>query len=381
MPLEVPHTWSCPIPQAIRDDRREALACLRPTDTFERLLIRMLPQHVPPVYLEAYPRAVAEIHKRYPKIPRVLASANAWYYNDPLRYFAAEASVRGSRLVAVQHGSGYGMLRAMPLETYEAHMADAFMVWGWAPNIPPYRNLARPNFASLLPKSPNRLVRRKHQILFVATGYPRYLVRFHSAPVGGQWQEYLEWQGRFLEALSAPLRSALRIRLYLNDYGHAVQQRLTARFGPLQWDVSRSFYRQLAKARLVIVDHPGTTVLEALVANVPVLLFWDPQRWEMRPEAEPFFDLLREEGILSDSPEAVAKQIALLGDGLESWWQSEPVQHARTCFIDRYALSHRRWADQWAQALTEQAQRSQEPPISVFTKEHERAPIVSQVGA
>ena len=104
----------------------------------------------------------------------------------------------------------------------------------------------------------------------------------------------------------------------------------------------------------MVIDHPGTSALEVLAANIPMVLFWDPKWWEMRREAEPYFEGLRKVGILWNSPETAAAKLAEIYHDPWAWWGSSEVQQARKNFADRYALAREDWADCWAKALAEE---------------------------
>jgi putative transferase (TIGR04331 family) len=97
-----------------------------------------------------------------------------------------------------------------------------------------------------------------------------------------------------------------------------------------------------------------TTFLEALVANIPTILFWDPTRWEMRDEAEPYFEELRNVGILWHSPEAAAAKVDSVYEDPWEWWGVPGLQEVRQRFVDRYALASKDWARQWAKALKDE---------------------------
>jgi putative transferase (TIGR04331 family) len=360
LPLDVWQTWSFTIPPATFDHRRMGLASLESSDAFERLFVGTLPHHFPMLYLEGYAQARDEVIRRYARVPAVLVSANAWWFNEPFRFVAAEAVEHGSRLIAVQHGGGYGIFRAAPPERHECRIADTFVTWGWGDEGDRrYRNLPHPALSSWLRDSPYGREGRSHRhgsILFVATGHPRYLYRFHSTPVGSQWAEYLDWQLRFLSTLPESLRRHLVFRPYRYDYGHAVRQRINECFAPIRWEATRPFARLLRQARIVVIDHCMTTCLEALVANVPTVLFWDPHRWELRAAAESWFEHLRHVGILWDSPEGAAGKAAQIYHEPTVWWESHAVQEARRSVVQRYALARPDWRECWARALTDIAE-------------------------
>lgn len=81
----------------------------------------------------------------------------------------------------------------------------------------------------------------------------------------------------------------------------------------------------------------STGFLETLGRNIPTIMFWNPKHWELRPSAQPYFDLLKEAGILHETPEAAAARAAEVWDDVAGWWNQPEVQDARRCFCDRFA--------------------------------------------
>lgn len=345
--------------EAVFDRRRHGLETLNASDSFERLVVRMLPRHFPSLYLEGYQAARETICRTHRTWPPLIVSAIGWY-QEGFKFLAAEASARGSRLVTVQHGGGYGLQRLDVREQHESRVADAYWVWGWTSQK--RRGTTRKDVPSLhLSSFVNDQRKRawsRHQtdvIWYVATTHPRYLYRFQSCPVGSQWEEYFAWQRRFFEALSERLRSQILFRPYLRDYGQAMTARLAERFPDLRVDEGQPIAQRIRQAGLLVIDHSGTTLFEAMVANVPTVLFWDSRYWEMREEAKPDVDALRQAEILWDSPEAVAGHVESIAEDPRRWWDSQRVQQARVRFMGRYALADAAWLDRWIEALEHEA--------------------------
>jgi len=353
LPLDVSSDWAFAVPKAVSDSRRESLAGLGYADGFERVMVQLLPQYLPSLYLEGYESAREEILKRYRVVPPVIASAIGWYFNEPFKFFSAEATLRASRLLAVQHGGGYGVFRFSPLELHESRLADSFLVWGWKePETLWCRNVSDPRFLFLEAAA---LGKRKpymqENILFVATDHPRYLYRFHSAPVGTQWEDYLDWQIRFFSAVSGRLLPRISFRPYMHDYGHGIWDRISEAFPQVRLDSHRSLVKAVTRSRLVIVDFLSTTFLEVLTMNNPAIFFWDPDRWEIRDHAQPYFAGLRDAGILWDSPESAAKYLSKIYDNPWSWWNGKMVQEIRRHLLNRFALTRRDWSADWVRIL------------------------------
>jgi len=348
--------WPFPMPAPVLDERRQGLAELNGSGQFERIFVRSLPYNFPPLYLEAFESARAAVTKRLKAIPNVILSALGWYFEEPFKFWAAEASERGSRLLPVQHGGGYGCYRYSASELHEKRLGDTFMVWGWADKGSDHcQNLPSPILSSLAhSKHGNDRCRESRLVLFVSTGYYRYLLRFHSCPVGILGEHYIKWQGRFLEALSPWVRQAVRFRPFHQEWGHSARARILSRFPDVSLDDGKPFHEALQNYRLVVVDYLATCLLETMQYGVPTVLYWNPQYSEVREEAVPYFEHLRSVGILWDSPESAAAKVAEIYDDPWKWWGSEAVQQARQTFVDRYALAGKDWLKDWTVALKEQ---------------------------
>ncbi len=336
------------------DERRNGLMRLSASTEFERVAIRSLPQQMPTLYLERYARAREATVSATRHVPPVVVSVAGWHYQEPFKFLAAEASTQGSRLVAVQHGGGYGLFRYSPSEQHERRVADTFLGWGWAGDASAHGlgNVPSPQLSRLfMARKARRVPDTSETVLFVSTAHMRYLLRFHSCPVGLHTPAYLQWQLQFLTAIPDRLRRVVRFRPYPKEFGYAVRDQITSRLGPFEWDTSGPFAETLRDARLVVIDHSGTTFLEALCYGVPTVLFWDPQLSEVRQEAEPYMEALRTAEILHDSPEAAAAHVTAVYEAPHEWWSRPSVQDARQRFIERYALGRRDWLVSWTRVL------------------------------
>lgn len=360
LPFRVPALSLGPL-VPIFDGRRNALGTLRATDRFQQMLVKLLPQNFPPLYLEGYEAARWQTRRRG-MLPHVVVSAVGWYYNEAFKYAAAEAAERGARLVGSIHGAGYGMYRLNPSQLHEESVSDSYFVWGtWATASDLHRRRMVPppklsNFCSRLRPVPHRTRR----VLFVATTGENYVSRFQSLPVCDQWMEYFAAQERFFAAVSDAIRSEIIIRPHPTGR-HPLRRRLIDRFPDVRWEAKGSFYRDLERSRVVVIDNLLTTMLEALAANRPVLLYWDRRLWEVCDEALPWFERLRAAEILWDSPEGAAVKLNEIYHSSRHWWEGEAVQDARRAFVRRYADVRPDWLGRWRAALTDEIAASRRP--------------------
>ena len=103
----------------------------------------------------------------------------------------------------------------------------------------------------------------------------------------------------------------------------------------------------MMKCRLLVLDHPGTTLNIAMAANVPTVCFWRKEFFPLADQARPFFSLLEDAGILIHDPVGAAEKINALYEDIESWWNDAKRQLARNRWINEYACVNKYWRLEW----------------------------------
>jgi putative transferase (TIGR04331 family) len=93
----------------------------------------------------------------------------------------------------------------------------------------------------------------------------------------------------------------------------------------------------LREAKLVVIPHNGTTLIESIALGVPTVIFWDKSIVWMRPEAQAVFNALEQVGIFHSTPESAAAFINSIWDDVDGWWNSPTTIDARKQFTDQYA--------------------------------------------
>lgn len=346
----LPIDSSCLIPKIYHvnnDKKRLAFHKLDGKDKFMQILIASLPVNFPTLYLEGFKDFSERTLRFWKYFPKVLFFIDGWWFNESLKFFTAYAIENGTKLCICQHGGLYGIAKWFSPETYEVDISDVFFSWGWKSNsYEKIRPLPNPKISALKQKQLKKTSSKK--ILFVGTAHPRYLYRFFSCPVSDKFEQYLQWRNMFIRFLSSRLLANLVVRLYPIDYGQNQKERLSEEFPELQFDdYKHNFLWWLDRVKAVVIDHPVTTMLETLARNVPTILFWDPQHWELRKEAEPAFEQLANVGIWHKTPEKAAQFLNEVEADSFSWWHNPETQAAREFFISRYAYGSKEWLQKW----------------------------------
>jgi putative transferase (TIGR04331 family) len=324
---------------------RQEMIIPHASNPFEKIMEKIIPLQMPTAYLEGYQMLREQALKLFPKQPSLIYTSYAFSANEGFKVWAAENVDNGARLLLSQHGGHYGTGLWEQSEDHQIAISDRFYSWGWnnrsETNIKPMPSgkLQTAKKIKSNPESP---------ILYVLLDVPRYSYRMFSVPVGPQFLDYMSDQMAFLNTISPDVRELLRVRPKTTSYGWSIESRFKdTGFGGQLDSLEKSFLERLRDSRLLISTCNQTTYLETFAANFPTLLFWNPLYWELRPQAEPFFDELRQIGILHDTPESAASKLNDIYDNPMEWWLEPERQLVVKKFNEEFALTSDDWLMKW----------------------------------
>ena len=313
---------------------------------YESILDRLIVEQIPKAYIEGYANLNETSLDAYPAKPKAIFTANAYNSDIGFKMWAAYQVEKGVPLLGTQHGGHYGSNLWSASESHQINVCDRYYTWGWqntgsSKTIPfstgkfsKVQKMIKPNPAG--------------KILLVTTSLPRYSYWMYSAPVGAQILDCLGDQYHFVQSISPEVHEHLLVRLYPYDYGWNEASRWKDECPSLNlYQGRKSLNQQLKESRLFIGTYNATTYLETFSADFPTILFWDPKHWELRPSAMPYFDMLREAGILHDTPESAAKKVNEIYNDPQSWWDQSEVQEAKDEFCHQFARTSDNWFKEW----------------------------------
>ena len=166
---------------------------------------------------------------------------------------------------------------------------------------------------------------------------PQQAYHLLSLFVGSQWLAYFNDQCNFVSNLTETVRQALTVRLYPHDYGWDQAARWRDHYPTLQLDKGRSKIGRLFRnTQLIIATSNSTVYLETIMLDVPTVIFWNPQLYELRASAIPYFEDLKRVGVFHESPDSAAKHVNSIWGNVNAWWQSPELQEVLERFSKRY---------------------------------------------
>lgn len=325
------------------ETQRSRLKFNETADKFQALLLRLIPRAIPMCFIEnlkKYNRGVKS------KGLKAVGSATGWYFNENFKFFAAESSLTGARLMDFQPGGGYGMLLSVPSEISSLER-DVFYTWGWrSENSEKTTPLASPYLSKL--KETHK--RSEERILFVGTTSHKYLCRFASFITPDDIPQYFVDKKRFVDGLNKSVRQKLVYRPYY-EVGWGEINTIKNLMPEISILSKGRLVNLMQKSKVAVFDYFGTSTMEALIIDVPVVWFYNPAANLIRSESVRYFEMLKEAGIMHNSPEEAAKKVnEIYGDPLQ-WWQYPKVQKAKNAFCDRFAATSSNWRKEWIDAL------------------------------
>lgn len=330
-----------------------------PRDDFETVVTRILPAHLPTPLTTCY--ADGESHGP----PPTLWVGHDVYGDMKRTYRVAHTVEAGGKWMSAQHGGGYGQLLEVGHGKVEYESSDGFVTWGWAEEDPSSATLY-PLPSPALSQLPQHREKHSHLIL-VGTMVPAYHYRFHSLIRPEQILDVLQWRRRFLTHTSVDIRKHTSYRPYTIDYG-VDETDFVMETGPeCRILHCGSLAHELSRARLAVVDHVATTLLQTFAMNVPTVLFWNPEVYILHPAATRIFDELRSVGVLFDSPEDAANKVNEIWCDVAGWWKGVEIQNARRRFVNQYARTSKHWRKDWIAFLKTQLRGTANRSVRTIT--------------
>jgi len=312
-----------------REWKFENLNC---DNEFEKILKELIPLQMPTVYLEGYKKLCLNItYANWPKNPKIIWTSNSFYLDDFFKLWAAEKVEFGTPLIIGQHGGHYGQgLFSLP-EYHELQICDHYFSWGWKAN------------SKVIPigflKQNSKLTKIKSlntKALLITSGAPRYSGTLMSIPIAGQVINYIDDQLEFYKSLTPDISKSLIIRLYPYDYGWSQRERWKEAFPSSVIDNNKDFNKSIQDVNLVIAGWNSTTYLEVLALDIPTVLFWKPNLFELNIDAAMLFEELKKVGIFHENPLSAAMHVMEIWDDIDVWWSNPDVVKAKNNFINTY---------------------------------------------
>ena len=336
---QFPQRWQSPalLPSNVDIKKRDKLIIdSKPYIGFEKFVRDLLSEMIPICYLEGFTQLNQQAETLpWPSKPKFIFTSNNFDTDEVFKAWAGLKAEEGAPYFAGQHGNNYGTENGF--DNWPEHVSvDNFFTWGWT-------NGSFKNIPAFIFKTDNVRMQSKPDggLLLLETHLPAMT---RSDDVWHEFGIYQKQQFRFVEALPKEIKKELTVRLHdswvktrwSDDErwrDHKTSPSLDPGIDPM--------VKIIAKNRLMVHSYDSTGILEGLASNIPTLCFWNGDLDHIVPKAKPYYKLLKNVGIIADSPEHAAQFVTKNWHNIEEWWGSSRVQNARVVFCEQYARVER----------------------------------------
>lgn len=273
------------------------------------------------------------------------------YYGEEAKLRLALAIEGGERLIVTQHGGNYGTLQAMSNSAEVEYRHRAFFSWGWSEHGD-YAGRIHALPSPYLSKWAGSHRERREEMIFVGTFANLLAYRLDSVPQALQNLRHRRRKLEFFRRLSPAVAAHTWYRPYFLESGALEDGAFFREQCPELRFLEGNLPRRLIGSRLLLVDHPITTLNFAMAANIPLVGLWEKEAWAFCRQAQPYFEALERVGVIFEDAAESADHVNRIWDDVEGWWNQPEIQIARKAWCDRYARTDRwGWWWQWARAL------------------------------
>ena len=307
------------------DFRKKLDFSVKDLSEYEIFLTKIMFEQISLSYVECFSdlKKAHELNK-WPENPAAIVTAADYFSDDLFKYYCANSVLTGSKINLICHGGG-GKYKYSDWQDIDFNICDNYFTWGWSE----YSSKCVQGFFIKDVGYKRNETKNEKTLLHIILPQYRYLKGIDATPSYEQYiNEYLNDQIQLLNKLRHGAKKEAITKLS-HDFGNYLKNRIDDKCSNICYaTVDDNFIKLISNAKLVVTTYNCTTPVEALAMNIPTIMFWRKEHWELAPSAVPFFDKLRACGVFHDSPESAALMINQIWDDVDCWWQSPEVLSA-----------------------------------------------------
>ena len=308
------------------------------TNEFEFFLEEFLFTMIPLAHLEGYNLLKNEIESSRQNA-QIIFTAISHYNNEFFKVWASEQVEKNSKLFIIEHGEGLSYRMSL-MEGHEVKIADKKIVWNKEYSLKDIQ-LSPTKLISL-----NIKRQSYNNILLVGYESPIYSYFIQSGALSSSVLDVFDFTTIFINNLSSLAFNDLKIRSAPNQ-GWNTRLRYRDLYGSDRIDQHKTLIKSFGNAKLIICTYPSTTFSEAMNSNIPTVMIYCKEFWELRPEYDDLLLDLKKNNIVFYDPFLAAKHINTISSAPHLWWNSSEVIKARKSFAETCSSVSKDWLKEW----------------------------------
>ncbi|WP_337366001.1 LIC12162 family protein [Phascolarctobacterium sp.] len=316
-------------------------------DRFSKILAELISYALPKPYLEGYKEMVDFVSKLIKNKPQKIFGVSPFFTSDDFNMYTAYWKENGVQTIGAQHGLNYAFEQDVGITEYI--ISDIFYTWG---NLYENDNIKiKKNCAWDLQKTEN-IRREGENILYGLTDYNRckYSIRY------SRFIDYMHDNIVFLSNIDPKNHKNVIIRLRNTaekNWGYSEKIRVKCPWVKFSDANITSFLDDLKDTKIFVCDNISTCIAEALVNNIPTIIFLDKNIIEKTfyKGTYEILDKMEHAKMLFYSPQDAANHLNTIYTDVDAWWNDDFTQQIKNEFCESYIKTDSNWLDKWCELL------------------------------
>lgn len=226
-------------------------------------------------------------------------------------------------IVDIQHSAVYNLNNS--LAYHESLIFDDFLTWGWKED-------EKKSNCNIKPFYINRIVHPLNMDCFKSSTrilYATNPIEKYEIGRGLICDNYEKKHFQFINELDEFEKTQIVVRLFADDINSTIMHKYTQSYKNIKLENVREikFYDSLACSKILICDSFGSTHIESMIWNHPVMFFNGIEMPIKNRQVEELLNELKEVYIYADSPKELIDNYRKI-ENIDDWWNSNSVQNA-----------------------------------------------------
>jgi len=282
-------------------------------DKFDEIFNLIVKELLPMSFLENF-NAIRKINNFNFLASNITAICSAqYYYIDHLRILLAEIKKKNKEFIIFQHGGNVDLKKQCHHQDFDKKYGDKIYYWNNS-------NGLGDNYLSRFKKIRNFSKERTEKNILFFQSPNRMTPKLCFCALDKSNHPFLSEGYVLYKNLHLSLKENFKVKLFPNQIMNSLSIKNWKKNSNNKIEFVEE-WKELYRAKLLILDNISTAFYEAIRLNIPVLILNDIKKFRLKRKYEKLFIDLKKTGIIHDTPVSAANFINQKYNMINVWWK------------------------------------------------------------
>jgi putative transferase (TIGR04331 family) len=308
------------------------------------IFLELVVDYLPLNYLENYNliRSKIKVLSKYVRNKYIIDSSFS-EHNEIFRTFLVFSKLKKNYLINISHGGGLESKMA-PLNFYlNKNIFNDIILWNKENNYKKNIKIL-PATKKIVKKKIDYNTNKSKLTIFFAESY-KHIFDVHNFPSFQDCNLHFDKICKAFKKINPEIKKNLIFRNKINAGSYT-----TSRFYEnlnIKNKVINDYFESISKSRISVICYPQTVLSEVMFLNVPLILLYNYNKFNLNNKSKIFFKLMKKNNIAFDCPIKAKIHIEKIWANPKIWWFSKKIQKIRNLYLEKFFLSKKNWFEYW----------------------------------